>query len=202
MEIKEKWLDGWVLDITENKSLMATYAAECHAMQLFGRKLFDFGVISKQGGNFAIRDRNNPNVFISTAHGVNKSKLRKSDFLIVRFINWRDKKVFVDAFDEHAMPSTDTLLMGQTFITDPELNTWVHFHKTVKTPHEIKMNYPVTNEAEMAIFTFMIINKVMTINLIDHDKIRKTRPDNQPDSAIILGKDYLETFQRTIKLIV
>lgn len=202
MKVKEKWLDGWTLDVSnDNEILIKTYETQCRAMRLFGRKLFDMGAIFQQGGNFAIRDINNPNVFIVTAHGANKGKLKQSDFIIVRFIYWQKNKIFIDAFGENSLPSTDTLLIGQAFITDPELNVWVHFHEAMKTPHEIKIKYPATTEAEMTLFNFMIENKARVINLIDHDTIRKTHSNGKADSVIILGKDYSKTFTNIIKLI-
>lgn len=201
MEVKEKWLDGWTLDISDAKNLMKIYATQCHAMQLFGRKLFEMGAVFKQGGNFAIRDINNPNAFIVTAHRTNKGKLKQSDFVIVRFIHWQNKKIFVDSFNDSRLLSTDALLIGQAFVTAPELNVWVHFHKALKTPHEIKMKYPATTESEMTLFTFMIENKASVINLIDHDTIRKTHPNGQPDSVIVLGKDYSKTFTHIINQI-
>ena len=186
MEVKEKWLDGWVLNIDQNQTLIKRYDAQCHTMKLFGRKLFEMGAVFKQGGNFAIRDQDNPSVFIVTAHGSNKGWFKQSDFLIIRSINWQERKIFADAFGENSLPSTDVLLIGQAFIANPELNAWVHFHKAIKTPHEIRMDYPVITEAEMMIFSFMVANNATVINLIDHDSIRKTQPNNQPDSAIIL----------------
>lgn len=210
-----EWLTGWKLrTVWEPKPPYGLYNKECQAMVEIGQSLFGSGVmpplkglviseIHQQGtsGNFAVRHVKVPNIFVVTRRGAHKGNLQKDDFTAVHYVNWPAKEIYVHLPNPDVQPSTDSLLVAKAFELEPSINIWLHFHRAVTTPYSIKINYPAIEDSDWNKFETLVKSGARVINLIDHDLLRKGQPNNEPDSAIILGGDIERTFQLARRLI-
>lgn len=212
--MQSSWLTGWkVIRLESPKTPIQVYLFKCKALINFGRQLFNYGVLPElnkskdtdfagTNGNFAIRDPFIPWCFLVTARGSHKGYLTEKDFVIVYYIDWGQKRIFINSWDDLVYPSTDSLLIASAFAVDRRIKIWIHFHCPIKTPHKIKLNYPAISKKDWTDFSRVIQNGFYEINLIDHDLLHKAGiPNNKPDSAIILGKYSEETFARAIKFL-
>lgn len=209
------WLAGWkVVHLESPKTPIQVYLFKCKALINFGRQLFDYGVLPElsslsdgnllgTSGNFAIRDPFIPGCFLVTARGAHKGRLGQKDFVIVYYVDWDQKKIFINSPHDSIYPSTDALLVASTFEADRKVKVWIHFHSSIDTVNKIRINYPALTKDDWSDFSQLVKNGALEINLIDHDLINKGgKPNNMPDSAIILGKKLGETFERATHLLL
>lgn len=212
--MQSSWLVGWkVVRLESPKTPIQVYLFKCKALINFGRQLFDFGVLPEldslndenllgTSGNFAIRDPFIPGCFLITACGVHKGRLGQKDFVIVYYVDWDQKKIFINSPHDSIYPSTDTLLVASAFEADLKIKVWIHIHRSIDTVNKIRINYPALTKDDLSDFSQLVKNGAREINLIDHDFINKSgKPNNIPDSAIILGKKLEDTFERTIRFL-
>jgi hypothetical protein len=214
----QDWLQGWtVVEIGSCRttpSVYSRYSEECMLMQRAGIELFSLGTLpeltgtsapaafqSGTGGNFAIRRRSSPGMFVVTARGAHKGHLRNNSFVEVAKVSWRRRTIYIRRDSDDALPSTDTLLVATAFEAHPEIVTWVHLHQPVATPNAVRLTYPSLTTADHRQLALAIKKGLRIINMIDHNLFIKKAPNGASDATIIVGTNPQDTFELAIKSI-
>lgn len=161
--------------LIHDKDLTVKYKKEITLFKKFCRLLSDrrlmtdFFVGSKAGhGSLALRVEGNS--FLITTRSSNKKNLKTNNVVLVKKVDWKNKKIFVvSSSDKKA--SFNAVLVAAIFDKFPNINVVVHTHSFVqKAPTTVFPYSPGT--IEYAIEPLKLFNKnSKVINLKDHGLI-------------------------------
>lgn len=131
-----------------------------------------------QSGHGSLALRISARSFLITARSSNKKHLRKDDVVLVREVDWKNKKIMVST-QSGKKASLNAVLVARILEKFPKVNAVVHTHRFVADAPTT--SFPCTpGTLEYASLPIVLLKKSRLINLKDH-------------GLIAIGKDLEET---------
>lgn len=211
-EMKTRTLPKWQVEARRMRLISEEYRMIHRLMRSAGKQFSRLGVLPEQKaqsaegksthGNFAVRAREAPNSFWTTALGADKGALTITDIVLVT-IHAETEILEAFSLDGRREPSSDRESMADV-LRAFDIEVMIHFHRPLNTPYATRFSSPPTMEERLASIRLIdsalrdqkTISKTIAINLLGHeDDSRKTA-----DAVTILSSRPPErAFQEAIE---